>query len=434
MQARKHHPEEKNMSVFGFRVRRSWPYISSLFAMAALMPGATFAEEASESLTGALKNGEVSYDLRLRYEGVDQDGTYLVDEEEQDLLHAKAATVRLRLGYKTGVYHGLFAFAELEGTEAIGGDEYNSTSNGRIEYPVVADPQDAEFNRIFLAYKGVRNTVFKFGRQRIKLDNNRFIGNVGFRQNEQTFDALTVESKLTEKMTLVAGHIFNVNRIFGEHHPDPSMSDTDTCTNILNVSYGFEIGRLTAYIYQIKLNDAPAASHQNLGLRFSGDRPLSDKTELLYAAEYAKQSDYADGDPVNDAEYQLAELGMTAHGVTLKAGYEVLGGDGTYAFVTPLATLHAFNGWTDKFISTPPGGLEDLYFLATAKIKGWKLQGVYHDFTADEGGEDYGKELGFLVARKFREFYGVSFKYASYSADGWMTDTDKFWITLQFKR
>jgi len=183
------------------------------------------------------------------------------------------------------------------------------------------------------------------------------------------------------------------------------------------------------------LNDAPDASHQDLGLRFSGSHAFSDSTELLYTGEYAKQSDYADGDSIIDADYQLAEFGMTSHAVTFKAGYEVLGGDCAYAFAAPLATLHAHNGWTDKFLlGTPPDGLEDLYFLVTGEVKGWKLLGAYHDFTADEGGKNYGKELRFLVARKFRKFYTASFMYASYSADSWATDTDKFWLTLQFKR
>ena len=101
---------------------------------------------------------------------------------------------------------------------------------------------------------------------------------------------------------------------------------------------------------------------------------------------------------------------------------------------SPLATLHAFNGWTDKFLTTPDTGLEDIYLLVSGKCHGWKWLGAYHEFSADEGGADYGDELGFAVSRTFRKLYTVGLKYAAYGADTFATDTDKFWITLQLKR
>ena len=60
------------------------------------------------------------------------------------------------------------------------------------------------------------------------------------------------------------------------------------------------------------------------------------------------------------------------------------------AFRTPLATLHKFQGWSDKFLVTPNAGLRDTYIGVKGKVQGigWKLS--WHDFGADEGGADFG--------------------------------------------
>jgi hypothetical protein len=413
------------MNVYGSCIHRIAPLALALLTAAILWSGTALAGDEGDSITKALTDGKVNFDLRWRYEGVDQDG---VPE------NAKASTARLRLGYTTGAYRGLSAFAEFEGTWHVGSDSYDSTANGQGEYPVVADPEDSELNQAYLAYKGSERCSVKLGRQRIKLDNDRFIGNVGWRQNEQTFDAVTASGKITDKTKLTVGYINNVNRIFGEHHPDESRADLDVSIPLVHLSHEFPLGTLTGYSHFLENEDAPAASHRNIGVRFTGMHELSGKMDLLYAAEYTDQSDYEDAPSTVDAEYQWVELGLTVRKVTYKVGYEVLGGDGTYGFATPLATLHAFNGWTDMFLSTPPEGLEDLYLAVAGKLKGWKFLGVYHDFAADEGSADWGDELGFLAARKFKKHYSVGFKYATYGADDYGVDTDKFWVWLQAQR
>ena len=56
-----------------------------------------------------------------------------------------------------------------------------------------------------------------------------------------------------------------------------------------------------------------------------------------------------------------------------KAGYEVLEGapTGGLAFVTPLATLHKFQGWADKFLATPASGIEDAYIAVFGNALGF---------------------------------------------------------------
>jgi hypothetical protein len=183
----------------------------------------------------------------------------------------------------------------------------------------------------------------------------------------------------------------------------------------------------------LEFDDMPAASHKNLGFRFTGEAEIRSDLDLLYTAEFADQSDYERGAPINDAEYYLAELGVRVSGVTVILGYELLGGDGIYGFQTPLATGHKFNGWADKFLATPAGGLRDLYLSAERKVKGFRLLGVYHDFQSDAGSTDYGTELNLLVVKPLGEVFTFGAKFAKYDADMSATNTEKFWTWLQLK-
>ena len=121
----------------------------------------------------------------------------------------------------------------------------------------------------------------------------------------------------------------------------------------------------------------------------------------------------------------------------MAVGREVLSGEnGTFtattnpAFQTPLATPHKFQGWADKFLTTPSAGIEDFYVGVSGSLAGWNGQAVWHDFQAEAGSLDYGTELDLSVSKKFAQHYEVLVKYADYSADGLFTDTQKFWLQL----
>ena len=125
-----------------------------------------------------------------------------------------------------------------------------------------------------------------------------------------------------------------------------------------------------------------------------------------------------------------------------RVGYEVLEGDGTAALQTPLATLHAFNGFTDRFLATPAAGLTELYVKLAAKgtkdsaLAGFKLALAYHEFQADANGADYGNEWSVALARAIATAHGTvifSVKYADYTAKGFATDTTKLWLTAHYR-
>ncbi len=393
------------------------------------MGSASYAADDAEALSEAIKEGEATIDLRYRFETVDQDG--FAD-------NANAHTLRTKLKYVTGSFKGLSAVLEVENVLVLG-NNYNSTINGKTNLPVIADPKSTEINQAYLAYKGIDQATLMAGRVGLNMTNQRFVGTVGWRQNDQTYDTVAGVFEPAKDLTLTGAYVWNVNRIFSDDNP---LGNLDTNTTWVFADYtGWDLGTLTAYGLFIDLNDAPVfgLSSQTLGLRFAGKTKLSDTLNLLYEAEYATQSDYKDNPTDYKADYYHLESGIASGGFTVKAGYEVLGSDsGTAAFKTPLATLHKFNGWTDKFLNTPNGGLEDLYVSVSYKVqadgplKGLKFDAIYHDFSADVG-DDYGSEIDFQVAKNITKNYSVALKYGSYIADGFATDTEKLWVSLGAK-
>ncbi|GAB1264975.1 hypothetical protein NBRC116493_21250 [Aurantivibrio infirmus] len=367
----------------------------------------------AESITEVFEESKITLNLRLRFEDVDVDGV-----NDRDLLSLKT-----RLTYSTGELKGLSGLLEMDDVT-----HFSDFEGG------VADPEGTEVNQVYLAYKNW-DTTFKYGRQRIILDNQRFVGGVGFRQNEQTYDGFSVSNTSIGDTEFFLANIDNVNRIFGE---SVAIGDHENSTILFNAKYsGLSFGAITAYAYLMDNKDAAGLSNDTYGIRFAGKQDI-----FSYALEYATQSD-ADNNPANyDANYTLVEGGAKLGPVNVTLGYEVLGTDGTNGrFITPLATLHAFQGWTDVFLGggsgNVAGGIEDIYLKAAAKFAGLNFLVIYHQLGADDdsangGIDDYGSEIGFQVAKSW-EHYGLSFKIADYSADDFALDTRKFWLTATAK-
>ena len=269
------------------------------------------------------------------------------------------------------------------------------------------------------------------------LDNQRFVGAVGFRQNEQTFDAFSLINQSLPDTSVRYAYIFNVNRIFGDDSP---VGDFDANAHLVNISNdGLPWGTLTGYAYLVELEDAQTLSTQSYGLRLSGSHRFRFNRDLavVYAAEFAHQRDYGGNPGDFEANYYLLEPGISIDDLTIKFGYEVLDGDGTHSFQTPLATLHAFNGVTDKFLTTPADGLEDLYIKFQYVMEDLgpseqiKLSAAYHEFSSEESSQALGWEWGVKVAVRINRFLALSLEFADYNADSFGTDTEKLWATVQ---
>lgn len=368
-------------------------------------------------------------DLRLRYENVDQ-----------PTLDANGLTLRLRAGAEAKLGHFSF-LAEVEGTAALV-NNYNAfpfplpgEDQWRPQYSVIADPENAELNRLQLQYKTGSNSV-TLGRQRINLDDQRWVGSVGWRQNEQTFDAVRGEAKLGPVAADLT-YAIKQRTIFGSDAGPRTAFDGHFIFAGLSSKVGPIQGKLFAYLLDYDEDFFLANSSQSYGLTLSSAVPITDKTKLSLRASYARQSDYAQN-PFNYAtDYWSLEAGTALAGFAVAGGWEKLGSDNGRGLQTPMATLHKFNGWADLFLTTPTNGLEDAYVSVSRKFDGVKfLPGlnatvVFHQFDSDVGNIEYGTEwdasLGFKISR-----VAILAKYADYGAKGFGVDTRKFWLQAEW--
>lgn len=381
---------------------------------------------AAESAAEAMTSGKAHVNLRYRYEWVEQDR---IAEE------ANASTIRLRLNYATGMWRGWSGFAEFDHVTEVLADNFNSgggTTPGRAEYPVVADSTGSDLNQVYVQFQDPEAWKLRLGRQRILLDNQRFVGGVGWRQNEQTYDGVSLTLSSWAKTRLFYSYVINANRIFGDDVP---AGDHEQDTHLLNIHHQLnDAWNVVGYGYFIDNEDAIANSTATFGARATGSLEFA-TGKLKLVGELATQSDAADGPVDYDAGYgRLEATWQGEHGFSIGIGYESLGGDSANAgeaFRTPLATLHAFNGWSDRFLATPDAGLEDLFFSASFGVAGWKFTSKFHDFSAESGSGDYGTEFDFAAARTFAKRYKLLLKYASFNADDpAFADTTKIWAML----
>jgi hypothetical protein len=376
-----------------------------------------FAESVTlDSLQQAVTDGTTSIGMRYRYEGVDQDGL------GQD---ANASTLRTRLSWKSASLSGFFANIEVDNVSAIGNDNYNSTANGKGQYPVVADPSGTDLNQAYIAYKQ-GNVQFAFGRQRIVHNDQRFVGGVAWRQNEQTFDGYRIQYDNQQNISIDYSYIYNVNRIFG---PTGSNADLAGKLHLFNSKYKVNSDHsLSAYVYNMDFDTALALSNRTAGMAYDGK-----VSALKIHAAYATQSDTGDN-PVNySTDYKALEVGGVVANINLALGFESLGSDNGKGFVTPLATLHKFQGFADKFLATPGNGIDDLYIKVASKFGKLGLTAVWHDLKSAKNSIDYGTELDLVASYPLAEKLGLTVKYARYDADELATDTSKLWAMLDLK-
>lgn len=383
-------------------------------------------------------DGRAILDFRYRYEHVTQNNA---------LRDANAHTLRTRVGYRTGKWNGFSALAELDHVGDLGGEHYNSTRNGQTGYAVVADPDGAAVNQLLLRYENERAAAV-LGRQRINLDNQRFVGGVAWRQNEQTYDAALLQFKPMDRVSMTYAWLDQIHTIFG---PDtgpyataanPAKIKGDSHLFNLNAAFSPQVS-LLAYHYRLDLKNAAVTATAPMGTLSSattGARLSGDIDGVIYAFEYARQKDAA-GNPWDlSSRYVLAEAGYRFENkAQIKVGYEALGGDdgpGNRAFQTPLATKHMFQGWADMFLTTPAEGLEDRYAGFSAPLAGGTVAAWYHVFDAERGNTSFGKEVDLSYARAIPQLKGLSalVKMARYDSDdiSRTVDTKKYWLQLQY--
>ena len=369
-------------------------------------------------LAEALRDGKADVSARYRYESVDQEG---IAKE------ASASTALGRLTWSSAAWGNLTAGIETDFVGVVGIDDYNSTTNGKTSYPVVADPEGFDLNQAFVKHQAGEITVTG-GRQRILHGRQRFLGGVAWRQNEQTYDAVRLESK-NDAVSLDYSFIANVNRIFGpEDGAQPA--DWQSAIHAFRGAWSIGDGELSAFAYDFDLQNDNGIPNSNrtYGVEYSGKHG-----GITLSGGIARQSAAGDSPLDYEAGWYWIEGQTELLGASFTLGHEVLGsGGGDAGFRTPVATLHKFNGWTDRFLATPAAGLEDTYLTVADDWGKVNVAATWHAFAANEGGTDYGKEFDFAASMPLGEALAVQFKFASYASDGWLTDTTKWWLTFTY--
>ena len=378
-------------------------------------------------------------DIRARYEYGDT----------ENLDSSNAITVRERLGLKTQAWNGFSALIEGEFSQAVV-DDYNGGAGPDADpfnptNTLIGDPETNELNQGYLQYEGL-DTTARVGRQRIIYDNAAFIGNVGWRQNEQTYDGFSITNKSITGLTLNAAYICQVNRIYGSDADSPigflpgftSVQDVDASVYLFNASYtGIKGVTLGSYAYIMNFNDISAWDNNTLGISAKGSLGGID----LYG-EVAYQ-DKA-GTLVEDtAEYAHVTASKTFYKQTLTLGWENLGA----GFKTPLATVHAFNGFADVTdparISGAHNGLTNLYVSHTIPFFfGMKWTNTLHAFGDNQISTGYGWEYDSVFSKKFDDNFTALAKFAQFESEGdvyvknpintGLPDTTRFSIELNY--
>ena len=408
-----------------------------LFSMAAvplLVCGFSVDASAStENGVNILSDSKFTAQIRPRYEMADKEGG-------ADAANAYTTRVRLAVEAKLLEIEGLSAKVGLTSVNNFGSTNYApANTSTKKSYDTILDEQQAILSEGYLSYKKY-NTTLIAGRSFINLDDQRFIGTVGWRQMERAYDTVTVVNNSVENLTLLGSYIYGYQGV-------NSAPTTETNSIALNINYKADDAlNISTFSYLL------ADIHDTYGLRLTGKLPI-DAIKLNYAASYAVQSkatmdDSSAKNAKIDASYYDLALNANIDGIIFGVEYEVLGkakGSSTKGFTTPLATLHKFQGFADEFLGQTAGSNNNGLIDTSAKLgytnKNFgKALVLYHDFTAQTGdATDLGSEIDALYVNKVPGVNSLKFllKAAFFQAgetnSGHTSDNTKYWAQLDYK-
>lgn len=421
----------------------------TMWAVPALAEEAAAA--APETLLEAITQGKPMTNFRMRYESVDQEAFQPAPNSGKKLDSAHAFTLRSLIGWQTAPFNNFSFAAQLSDVHEFNHNfndrRENLSEPGKANYANIVDPSFTDVNQLFVDWTGIKNTRLRLGRQQVNLDNVRFIGDIGFRQNMQVFDGVSVINKSIPDTEIFVAHFDQVRQVNTElrqgdieivnakYRISPSESlvgyaylidvanlgqnNGDPTKNSTTAQGGNGLGASQDHVKTATTD----ASSKTFGLRLDGARAINPTWKVLYTAEYAKQSDYKDGSEFIDAHYFKLGGGAMYNSWSVRIDHEKLSSnDGKYAFQTPLGTNHLFQGWADQFLATPRQGIEDTFVTVAGSIGKAKLQAEYHVFKSDEKfqsigklGDKYGTEFDASVMYPFTDKISGKLEYAKYN-------------------
>ena len=420
--------------------------LMSAVALTAIMGTGTTLSAADDGIN-ILNDVKIKGQIRPRAE--------YVDVTDNTRSRGASITARTHLVVSAGLLgvENLTATIGLQSVNNFGYNHYDSTANGQKQYEVIKDPNFAMLSEASVDYS-VGKTALHLGRSQVNLDNQRFIGTVGWRQVERSYDTVYAANSDVENLTVLAAYVYGFQGV-------GATPTTETNSMLLHVDYKVaDALKITAYDYMLAVG-AQGIDSDTLGLALTGK--IDAGAKLTYRAEYAQQSDptmeYRTKDIKADATYYNLDFGANISGVLAGINYEVLSGttgtDGKTSFNPQLGTNHKFNGWADVFYvaAIPTGGLKDANIRLGYKAKGFgKVLAVYHSFTADVAmnaaigsgtTDDLGSEIDVVYVNTVPGFTNLKglLKFASYSKGAaaetgkatWNHDKQVAWAQLDYR-
>jgi len=397
-------------------------------------------QSASRSLWSRLKEGNISANVRYRFETFERDGAPFTAP-------AYAPTLRLTLGYQTPSFHGFSIFAQGEAVVVTGPADYSVPTNpsqNRPDRPAILDPRSLELSQGYLRWThniSKKKLALTLGRQELTLNDGRFLSVSYWRQVHGTFDAARLDADLPLRFSFTYAFI---NRFYREVGYNATDGHPPMLTHMMNLAWK-KADRVNVSLYGLLLDyRSPAQfalSTQTYGLRVTGPYQFDKEWGLLYTAEFAKQKDYGSNPNKVDANYYLGELGVGWRAFGFKAGNALLGGrSATDELTTPLAP--PFNGWTDLFFNDPSGGggngLEARYLTANGPLTfldGTVATLTYYDYHSDSPRVHYGSELDSALAYKVRHVsnrWEIGWRFSRYWADRLFTNAVRTSVYTSF--
>ena len=413
-------------------------FVHSLFSALPFSSFATYTTslphpmQTANSLEEIFLDGHTAIKLRGRQEYVDV--TTNNPQQQGPLYNGRATTLSTDLFYHTAPIYKLFGVLDFNHVSAYFNDRFNSGQNSTpslYQYAEIDDPQGTALQQAYLVYQGLPHSPLVLGRQIIRLDNERFVGDSDFRQTPQTFDAVTVINRSLYNVEIFYSYIDRVNSVW-QGNKAATAAIRDNNTHLVNITSHLDPwGDITAYAYLLHDQEIPLNSHDTIGARYHTRIDFSE-VDFLFWAEYAKQKTQHNNPVDYDTHYyHLKTQAQIAYGLDIDLGYEVFSSQ-AQAFQTPLASVHVFNGLADQFTVLPNGGLRDFYGAFSALVWQITLEGQYHHFTAQSSSVTYGHEWDLSLSHPLCKRYLLGLEFANFSgnANAGYSSVRKYWLTL----
>lgn len=355
----------------------------------------------------------VSGDFRLRYENVEQDAPSAPKP-------AEALTLRSTVTLDLKPYESFSARIQGEDSRQVGIDRYNDTLGQEPQRSVIADPESSEIDQAWIRYQRGGHQ-FTLGRQILDRDGQRMVGGVGWRQDQQRFEAFDWSYQQGPWQA-------RYSRISERLRPIADERDVKSKDHLFDLARETPLGKLSGYYYSLQERDNSATELNTVGIRLAGKRgPWN------YLAEFADQVRDPEGAEA-ESDYRHLRLAYTRNSLTLSVAEEILGSkDGSAGFSTPIATLHKFNGWADLWLATPDAGLQDRYASLSYTSHGYTGTIIGHDYSSDHGSgaSDLGEEWNLLIKKSLSKSLVLGGNAAAFRAGDAASgkiDVDKFWL------